>query len=88
MEIINSRSCIICFEDIDSIKKDKFLFSCKCKIIYHYECLEKWLTQSPTCPICRKYVKKKEQLLYKNYIYIICYILSVIITILIFFKVI
>ena len=86
MEIINSQNCIICFEDIESIKQDKFLFSCKCKIIYHYECLEKWLNQSSTCPICIKYVK--EQFLYKNYIYITCYILSVIITILIFFKII
>jgi hypothetical protein len=43
------KECHICYENvIEGVR-----LKCKCKKIYHSECLERWLQINQTCPICR-----------------------------------
>ena len=55
----NNTSCPICFldfEDDDDISN----LSC-CKTTFHYECIDKWLSEcNHTCPLCRKEFDKNE----------------------------
>lgn len=45
--------CIICLEEIKTIKSIKKL-KCNCKIFYHQDCIDKWLTIKNSCPQCNK----------------------------------
>ena len=44
-------NCTICLEDIP---KDTEIYKLKCKHNFHSECLENWLKEKLSCPICRK----------------------------------
>ncbi len=44
------QTCMICLENCDTIIRDE----CKCKMICHLECFEKWYLTSPCCFICMK----------------------------------
>jgi hypothetical protein len=47
------KECTICLESIngDSIP---FKTKCKCKNLYHKECIKKWLEIKRNCPTCKK----------------------------------
>jgi hypothetical protein len=46
--------CIICLQDIHNDERKIMAFLCNCKPKIHYECLQLWIKNSNTCPICRK----------------------------------
>lgn len=47
--------CVICFETLGLNKNTK---SChQCKNSFHKKCLERWLTNKNTCPLCRATIK-------------------------------
>ena len=48
------RDCAICLEDFVDGESCR-VFSV-CKHIFHLDCVDKWLRNNPTCPICRNYV--------------------------------
>jgi|LakMenE18May11ns_1017448.scaffolds.fasta_scaffold9953726_7 hypothetical protein len=55
--------CVICWmpsEQHNHIKQMKefahIYFYCNCNVLIHYNCLNNWINNSPTCPICRKKV--------------------------------
>jgi hypothetical protein len=50
-----SDDCSICYERMTS--KDKT--TTRCKHVYHSACLERWLTTSNTCPLCRETLKEQ-----------------------------
>ncbi|AYV77803.1 MAG: hypothetical protein Edafosvirus1_134 [Edafosvirus sp.] len=41
--------CSICFEGL----KSKVTKAIQCTHVFHVECIDPWLTQNPTCPLCR-----------------------------------
>ena len=50
--------CIICLQQIISnqdIWINNNTFDCDCYGLYHIECMDKWLSKRPICPICRKF---------------------------------
>ncbi len=52
-----SNECIICTDNINinqNINHLKYMFTCTCDINkFHVECLETWLKEDSTCPLCR-----------------------------------
>jgi hypothetical protein len=44
------KECTICLE---SIKGESFKTKCKCKNLYHKECIKKWLEIKRNCPTCK-----------------------------------
>jgi hypothetical protein len=95
---MSEQICIICFDKIEMNTFSLYplfvqIAECNCKIIYHYNCLEKWLNKSPTCPICRINVnilqRKKNlmQKIYTNVIYSICLSIFTLIVILVFLNI-
>uniref|UniRef100_A0A6C0AY72 RING-type domain-containing protein n=1 Tax=viral metagenome TaxID=1070528 RepID=A0A6C0AY72_9ZZZZ len=70
--------CSICLEDLDDDKgktqlqkclncidkHDKRIYFTGCDHIFHGRCMDKWLSQDPTCPLCReRVIDNIEQLL-------------------------
>jgi len=52
---VTNSSCLICLDDCnyDSVCE----VNCKCVgQFYHTDCLQKWIYQNPSCPICRQKV--------------------------------
>ncbi|OJK01326.1 hypothetical protein ASPACDRAFT_41586 [Aspergillus aculeatus ATCC 16872] len=48
----DNQECIICFEDLDSIKSYRQL---PCQHFFHQPCIDDWLKRpNPSCPICRR----------------------------------
>ena len=56
------QECFICLEPnkvINSrertyyIKNFKYTFDCKCTTYTHEKCMQKWISRTPKCPICR-----------------------------------
>lgn len=62
MEIphVDSLECPICAEDIVYPYRTKSL-DCDCnpRRIYHRRCINRWLLQKPTCPMCRKVINMR-----------------------------
>tara|TARA_B100001093_G_C26732671_1_gene972966 strand:- start:213 stop:731 length:519 start_codon:yes stop_codon:yes gene_type:complete len=62
--------CTICLEDLDDDKgltqiqkclncidqKDKRMYFTGCDHIFHGRCMDKWLREDPSCPLCRERV--------------------------------
>ncbi len=48
--------CVICRDTIEPNKKEENK-SLICKHIFHKACVDEWLKEQTTCPICRKIVK-------------------------------
>lgn len=62
--------CTICLEDLDDDKgltqlqkclqcidkKDKRIYFTDCEHVFHGRCMDKWLSEDPTCPLCRERV--------------------------------
>jgi hypothetical protein len=45
--------CSICMEELDDRKSDTILPGCAHGPCFHNDCLERWLQQTPKCPLCR-----------------------------------
>ena len=43
-------TCSICF---DEFKEDIDVSKLKCNHLFHFSCIDKWMEQQSTCPICR-----------------------------------
>ncbi|CAI8585084.1 unnamed protein product [Vicia faba] len=54
MKLYNESCCLICFQDFENGELVRILP--KCCHIYHLECIDKWLVQQGSCPICRTYI--------------------------------
>ena len=60
----NTDECTICLNtEIDNKSNliklqsyNKFITSCDCNIICHEYCLQKWFSNTKSCPICRKII--------------------------------
>lgn len=48
--------CLICHEEINN---NFTITSCKCNVIYHSVCYEKWINKNRSCPTCRYIYKIK-----------------------------
>jgi len=44
--------CEICLTELE--EGDEILDLPICPHVFHKDCIRKWLSQSPTCPICRQ----------------------------------
>jgi hypothetical protein len=45
----DNKNCVICFEDFKTGDRSKLL---ECGHIFHADCLNKWLLEKSTCPLC------------------------------------
>ena len=45
------KRCTVCFTEFEPNEDVKFLF---CMHIFHQECIDPWLKENSTCPICKK----------------------------------
>ncbi|AET00504.1 putative transcription factor C2H2 family [Medicago truncatula] len=54
MKLYNESCCSICIQDFENEELVRLLP--KCSHIFHLECIDKWLVQQGSCPICRTYV--------------------------------
>jgi len=52
-------ACPVCFEDYKS--EDEVYILPKCNHIFHTHCVEKWLTRSLVCPMCRANIRTNLQ---------------------------
>ncbi|KAH1263718.1 hypothetical protein AAZX31_02G273900 [Glycine max] len=50
----NMSCCSICFQDFEDGELVRILP--KCDHLFHLECIDKWLVQQGSCPMCRTYV--------------------------------
>uniref|UniRef100_A0A183C359 RING-type domain-containing protein n=1 Tax=Globodera pallida TaxID=36090 RepID=A0A183C359_GLOPA len=46
--------CSICLHEFEQSEELKILQNCNHN--FHSECVDKWLKENPTCPVCRSYV--------------------------------
>ena len=49
--IINNEKCIVCMQNYKH--REFFRLLPKCNHGYHKKCIDKWLKNNLTCPICR-----------------------------------
>ncbi|XP_057439814.1 NEP1-interacting protein 1-like [Lotus japonicus] len=54
MKLCNKSCCSICFQDFEDEELVRILP--KCGHIFHLECIDKWLVQQGSCPMCRTFV--------------------------------
>jgi len=47
--------CPIC---LDAFLKNKPVAECPCRHLYHIECIQRWLKEEPTCPVCKASVQR------------------------------
>ncbi len=62
--LLKDEDCSICYENLYSSKNKIYVNSCG--HYFHYLCLEKYLQfchESPTCPLCKKVIKKNDSFL-------------------------
>jgi hypothetical protein len=52
------QECVICFE---SIKNDSLCRMLSCFHIFHSRCIDQWLENNASCPMCQKVLKTREQ---------------------------
>jgi len=45
--------CIICLEDFETKKEREISELPVCRHLFHYDCIDKWLTANKGCPFCR-----------------------------------
>ena len=56
--------CVICLNPITNLSVCRML---SCFHIFHYECIESWLTKIASCPMCNKTFKEQKDVVI-NYI--------------------
>ncbi|XP_027368586.1 NEP1-interacting protein-like 1 [Abrus precatorius] len=54
LKLYNMSCCSICFQDFEEGELVRILP--KCGHLFHLECIDKWLVQQGSCPMCRTYV--------------------------------
>ncbi|XP_061342216.1 NEP1-interacting protein 1-like [Gastrolobium bilobum] len=54
LKLYNKSCCSICFQDFEDGELVRILP--KCGHVFHLECIDKWLIQQGSCPMCRTYV--------------------------------
>jgi hypothetical protein len=47
----NQEKCFICLENLSTQKK---IVELPCKHKFHKKCLNNWIRENPTCPLCRQ----------------------------------
>jgi len=52
----NPKSCIICMEPL---KKGEAVRILECTHVYHSKCIDQWIQESNTCPMCKNPVIKR-----------------------------
>ncbi|KAM7258490.1 hypothetical protein ACFE04_014231 [Oxalis oulophora] len=45
--------CSICLEKLSLTKQTSFVTKTKCSHLFHGDCIDRWLSKSSTCPMCR-----------------------------------
>lgn len=50
-------SCSVCLDDF--VVQERIAF-CNCKHSFHLKCLELWLTQNNSCPLCKMAIRPRE----------------------------
>ena len=73
-EHLNIQSCLICLtppnkdNPIQKIKELPYIVSiCKCNPELHFSCLNEWINQTESCPICRTKITIQPQHLTNKY---------------------
>jgi Ring finger domain len=54
------KDCLICLETIGEPTKD-ILLKCDCCKNYHNSCLQRWIDERNSCPICKLVVNNKNK---------------------------
>ena len=49
-ETLFEEGCVICLE---RYKKNERIITLKCNHIFHFQCIEEWLENKESCPLCR-----------------------------------
>lgn len=62
MNKMEVEKCVVCLETFDNASSKK---KTVCEHEFHGECLEKWVKQEGTCPVCRRVLRKKSWVLKK-----------------------
>lgn len=57
--MLKKEECSICLEPI--INEKKIL---TCDHIFHIDCIDKWASTNPSCPMCRKNINQKLNVIY------------------------
>ena len=52
-------NCAICIDEFKQSEDVRLLYSCR--HVFHVKCVDQWLTDNTTCPICRQDVKQVEE---------------------------
>ncbi|XP_020239514.1 putative RING-H2 finger protein ATL19 [Cajanus cajan] len=61
---LSCRECAICLEDFKM--GEECLVFCVCGHIFHCDCINHWLREKPSCPICRHYVSSSSTTMVNN----------------------
>ena len=51
-------NCVICMEEFEA-DKEKKICSMPCQHIFHRQCIEQWLKNDASCPICKKRIDEE-----------------------------
>ena len=61
-----NKLCTICLSPLHKRRQSKQL-SCECRVIFHNICLQRWLNENNTCPICHKELTHNKNKIEKIY---------------------
>ena len=61
-----NKLCTICLSPLHKRRQSKQL-SCECRVIFHNVCLQRWLNENNTCPICHKELTHNKNKIEKIY---------------------
>ena len=50
----NQEDCSICFKSLQQTDSENQVAQLKCQHIFHKQCVEPWVNQHNSCPLCRK----------------------------------
>jgi hypothetical protein len=53
----NNETCAICLNSINN--HQRFLENIICSHFFHKTCIDRWLQENDTCPVCRKFFEPK-----------------------------
>jgi hypothetical protein len=66
--INQEKFCIICWskgetnDQLYFIKDfNKYIVSCNCNVLMHFNCLHEWIEKTNSCPICRKDINLQDK---------------------------
>ncbi|KAF8670493.1 hypothetical protein HU200_050509 [Digitaria exilis] len=53
-EACKTQRCVVCLCDVEKVETAEWLPACM--HVFHRHCIERWLHDHSTCPICRAFV--------------------------------